>query len=96
MRKYTLASPDAKTVVDLRDYADIITDAVLSVRPTATVVVEKDYYTVSPSLTQSQAIKAGRQICHSNLKQYCIQLPKLFTSIQLSDREKETTDEERE
>ena len=62
MRKYTLASPNAKTAVDLRDYADIITDAILSVCPTATVTVEKDYYVVSGSLTHSQAIKAGRQI----------------------------------
>ena len=85
MRRYTLASPEAKSSVDLRDYADIITTAVLDALPTASVTVEKDYYTVSPTLTQSQAIKVGRQICQSSLKQYCVQIPKLFSSIEISE-----------
>ena len=96
MRKYTLASPDAKNKVDLRDYADVITEAVLKVSPDAVVKVERNFYTVDPPLTQSQAIKAGRQICQSNLKRYCIQMPKLFTSIPVSNKKaKETENEER-
>ena len=42
MRKYTLASVDARNGVDLRDYEDIITGAVHDVCPTAKVRVEKD------------------------------------------------------
>lgn len=88
MRKYTLASPTAKTTVDLRGYADIITNAVHEVMPSATVKVEADCYYVSPTPSQGDAVRIGRQICQSTLKVHCVQIPKLFTSIEI---EKEAT-----
>ena len=49
MRKYMLASKGAKDDVDLREYQQIIQDAVHEVLPHATVQVEATYYTVSPT-----------------------------------------------
>ena len=85
MRKYTLASKSAKGYVDLRDYEDVITAAVLAVMPNATVKVEEKCYYVSPTPKQGEAIKIGRQICQSELSRYCVQIPKLFTSIELEE-----------
>ena len=83
MRKYTLASPMAKSMVDLRAFADVITEAVHQHMPMATVRVEEDCYYVDPTPSQGDAIRIGRQICQSDLKTYCIQIPKLFSGIQI-------------
>ena len=91
MRKYTLASQSARKSVDLRNYTDIITDAVHSVIPTATVRVEQDCYYVSPTLSQSEAVRVGRLICQSQLKQHCILIPKLFSSIEIGGKEQHGT-----
>ena len=85
MRKYTLASPSARGTVDLRDFEDIITEAVRQVLPKATVKVEASCYYVEPAPSQGDAIKIGRQICQSKLKEHCVQIPKLFTSIELME-----------
>ncbi len=77
MKKYTLASPDARKKVDLRNYAQIIENAVHDVAPDAVVNVYKDYYTVD-SITKGQSIKIGRKICASALGSNCITLYKLF------------------
>lgn len=81
MRRYTLASSVDRPNVDLRHYAAVITEAVHAVMPTAEVSVERDHYNLSPTPTQGEAIQIGRQICQSDLKRYCIQIPKLFSSI---------------
>ena len=91
MRKYTLASQSARKSVDLRNYTDIITDSVHSVMPTATVRVEQDCYYVSPTLSQSEAVRVGRLICQSQLKQHCILIPKLFSSIEIGGKEQHGT-----
>ena len=83
MRKYTLASFDARGSVDLRTYAEIIENAVHEVMPHAVVQVEKDYYCVDPTPKQGDAIRIGRQICRSALCQYCVQIPKLFSSVEI-------------
>lgn len=83
MRKYTLASPSAKTSVDLRVYTDVITEAVHQYMPLATVRIEQDCYYIDPTPSQGDAIRIGRQICQSDLKLYCVQVPKLFSSIQI-------------
>jgi len=85
MRKYTLASPTARDNVDLRDYEETITKAVHQVLPAAKVTVTADGYYVSPSPDPSQARKIGRAICQSKLKKYCVQIPKLFTSIKVEE-----------
>lgn len=83
MRKYTLASSSARDYVDLRDYQQTIEDAVHTVMPTATVQVEAGCYYVSPTPSQGDAVRIGRLICQSDLKEHCIQIPKLFSSINL-------------
>lgn len=85
MRKYTLASKDAKDSVDLRNHRQAIETAVHEVLPNATVYVYKDYYTVSPTPKQGDAVKIGRAICRSPLKKHCIQIPKLFSSIEIKE-----------
>lgn len=93
MRKYTLASSDARSSVDLRTYSKIITEAVYEVMPQAVVQVEKDYYCVDPTPKQGDAIRIGRQICKSGLCQYCVQIPKLFSSVEI---EPETEEEKKD
>ena len=85
MRKYTLASKDAKINVDLRNYRQVIEDAVREVLPTAIVQVNADYYTVSPTPKQGDAVRIGRAICKSKLKMYCVQIPKLFSSVEIEE-----------
>ena len=89
MRVYHLSSGDARRTVDLRDYAEVITNAVTSVmsEKDVTVIVDKDSYTVSPTPTQGEAIRIGRLICKSDLNQYCIQIPKLFTGENIETKE---------
>ena len=89
MRKYRLASGKARRTVDLRDYTATIEEAVREAIPTATVEVYETYYTVSPTPTKSQAIKIGRRICQSALAQYCVPIPKLFVSVEITDKTKE-------
>lgn len=86
MRRYTLASLSARNDVDLRDFEGIIVDAVHSVCPTATILVEKDCYYVSPTPQKGDAVKIGRQICKSALCKYCVHIPKLFSSIEVKER----------
>lgn len=85
MRKYTLASPESRLTVDLRDYREIIESAVHEIMPAAKVIVEKDFYLVSPAPERGDAVKIGRLICKSDLNRHCIQLPKLFTSISIEE-----------
>ena len=87
MRRYTLASPDARGVVDLRDFQEVIEAAVHEIVPSAQVVVEKDCYYVSPTPSKGDAIRIGRQICKSALNQYCVQIPKLFSSIEIEEED---------
>lgn len=88
MRKYTLASADSRASVDLRDYKDVITDAVNEVMAgvdNLEVIVTKDYYTVSPTPEKGDAIRIGRIICKSALNRHCVQIPKLFSSIEVKE-----------
>lgn len=87
MRKYTLASPTAKVCIDLRDYQNVIEDAVHQILPNATVSVEQNFYYVTPDPTPSEARSVGRLICKSPLKEHCIQIPKLFSSILIEPKE---------
>ena len=95
MRKYTLASTSAKNAVDLREYKEDIIKAVHQIMPKSTVVVEENCYYVSPTPSQGSAIKIGRLICQSNLKNYCIQIPKLFSSIEIEEAKNEPTQQKR-
>ena len=95
MRKYTLASPESRSTVDLRDYRAIIESAVQEIMPAAKVIVEKDCYYVSPAPERGDAVKIGRLICKSVLNRHCIQLPKLFTSISIEEGNHEEHQQQR-
>ena len=90
MRKYTLASPTAKDTVDLRDYEDTITKAVHQVIPKAVIRVEQCCYYVEPTPNQGEAVRIGRLICQSDIKQYCVQIPKLFSSVEIEEENDES------
>lgn len=82
MRQYTLASADRGSV-DLRIYKAEIIDAVHTFMPHAMVRVDKDCYYVDPTPSRGEAIRIGKKICESDLKIYCIKIPKLFTSTEI-------------
>lgn len=98
MRKYYLASQDAKQKVDLRDYEDVIVGAVMDVMKDVegvSVVVHEKFYAVSPSPSRSQAIAVGRKICKSGLSQHCVMIPKLFSSIEVLSKEEKKDGEKK-
>lgn len=86
MRKYTLASTD-RDDVDLRAYKAEIIEAVHSVMPAAQVRIDKDCYYVLPTPNRGDAIRIGRKICESDLKHYCIKVPKLFNSVEIGGQD---------
>lgn len=96
MRRYALASLEYKQNVDLRDYEDVIIAAVLAAMKDVedvSVVVHERYYEVSPSPGRGEAIAIGRAICKSGLGKCCVQIPKLFSSVELlSDGKEEKND----
>lgn len=96
MRKYYLASQDAKQKVDLRDYEDVIVGAVMEVMKDVegvSVVVHEKYYEVSPSPDRGHAVAIGRMICKSGLSQHCVMIPKLFLSIEVLSKEEQKDEE---
>lgn len=99
MRRYALASLEHKQNVDLRDYEDVIVEAVMTAMKDVegvSVVVCERYYEVSPSPSRGQAIAVGRAICKSGLGKCCVQIPKLFLSVELlSDNKEEKNDREK-
>ena len=95
MRKYSLADGSKRSVVDLRNYEDIIRAAVEEFAPGTIVNVCKDYYTVNEALTQSQAVKIGRKICESDLKYHCIKLSKLFNSKPVKEKANDNSKEQK-
>ncbi len=97
MKRYTLASVDARAQIDLRLYQDIIVEAVATVMTGkgVTVVVEKDCYYLSPSPSQGEAVKIGRLICRSTLNKHCVHIPKLFNGVEVKPKKKEELDESR-
>ena len=95
MRRYALASPDHKQNVDLRAYEEVIVkavkDAMKNIDDVSVVVCER-YYEVSPSPSRGAAIAIGRAICKSGLGKCCVQIPKLFSSIEVTEETEEKND----
>ena len=85
MKRYILASLTARESTDLREYEKTIEEAVHKVIPEAKVRVEKDCYFVSPTPPQGKAVRIGRLICQSKLKEHCIHVPKLFYSVEVEE-----------
>ena len=96
MRRYCLASLQHKENVDLRDYEDVIVNAVMAamkdVEDVSVLVYEK-YYEVSPSPSRGAAIAIGRTICKSGLGKCCVQIPKLFSSVEVLTCKEEKNEE---
>ena len=95
MRRYALASLEHKQNVDLRDYESVIVAAVMAAMKNVegvSVVVCERYYEVSPSPSKGAAIAIGRAICKSGLGKCCVQIPKLFSSVEVSVDEEEKND----
>ena len=98
MRRYALASLEHKQNVDLRDYEDVIVAAVTAAMQNVenvSVVVRERYYEVSPSPGRGAAIAIGRAICKSGLGKCCVQIPKLFSSVEVCVDEEEKNDREK-
>lgn len=96
MRRYSLASSEHKQNVDLRDFEDVIVSAVMAAMQDVegvSVVVYEKYYEVSPSPSRGDAIAIGRMICKSGLSQYCVQIPKLFSSVEVLTGREEKNEE---
>jgi len=91
-----LASLEHKQDVDLRDYEDVIVGAVMDVMKNVDgvcVVVHERYYEVSPSPSRGDAIAIGRMICKSDLSKCCVQIPKLFSSVEILAGKEEKNDQ---
>lgn len=98
MRRYALASLEHKQNVDLRDYEDVIVEAVMAAMKDVegvSVVVHEHYYEVSPSPSRSAAICAGRAICKAGLGKFCVSVPKLFLSVEVLKEKEEKNDEKK-
>jgi len=92
MRRYALASSEHKQNVDLREYEDVIVEAVKAAMKdveNVSVVVFERYYEVSPSPSRGDSVRIGRAICKSGLAKCCIQIPKLFSGQEVSTEDKE-------
>jgi hypothetical protein len=99
MRRYYLASQDAKQDVDLRDYEDVIVAAVMEVMKDVegvSVVVHEQYYEVSPTPERKYAVVIGRKICKSGLSQHCVKIPKLFSSREVLPKEEKKNGEKKD
>ena len=86
MRRYCLASLQHKENVDLREYEDVIVNAVMAAMKDiedVSVSVYEKFYEVSPSPGRGAAIAIGRAICKSGLGKCCVQIPKLFSSVEV-------------
>ena len=98
MRRYVLASLEHRQDVDLRDYEDVIVSAVMEAMKNVddvSVEIGKNYYSVSPSPGRGAAIAIGRAICKSGLGKCCVQIPKLFSSVEVCVDEEEKNDREK-
>lgn len=96
MRRYVLASLEHRQDVDLRNYEDVIVSAVMEAMKDVvgvSVEVGKNYYSVSPSPSRGAAIAIGRAICKSGLGKCCVQIPKLFSSVEVTTDKEEKNDE---
>ena len=98
VRRYCLASLQHKENVDLRDYEDVIVNAVMAAMKDiedVSVSVHEKYYEVSPSPGRGAAIAIGRAICKSGLGKCCVQIPKLFSSVEVCIDKEEKNDREK-
>ncbi len=91
MIKALMVSPGVKPqiapLVDNREFLDAMKDVV-----NVSVEFGSNYYSVSPSPSKGAAIAIGRAICKSGLGKCCVQIPKLFSSVEVCVDEEEKND----
>lgn len=85
MKKYYLASPEERSIADLRLYEETIVQAVKSVIPNAKVKVCEKYYTVD-HITRGQAVAIGRILARTELWEYHMDAPKLFIGEKMEEK----------
>ena len=78
MRVYKLAAPYHRSYVDLRDFKDIIEQAVHKEVPDAKVVVKEECYEIDKDISKGDAIRIGRTLASGELGQYCLQRANLL------------------
>ena len=89
MRVYKLAAPYHRSYVDLRDFKDIIEQAVHKEVPNAKVVVKEDCYEIDKDISKGDAIRIGRTLASGELGQYCLQRATLFIGHTVETAKKE-------
>ena len=86
MRRYTLASTDARKDVDLRLFSSFIEETVHEFMPDAIVEVEQNYYTVSPTPQKGTAVRIGRKLSsNKEMGKHCVKISKLFYGTNIEE-----------
>lgn len=86
MRKYSLASIDARNMVDLRQFREFIEETIYEYMPEAKVKVEQNYYTVTPTPNKGTAVRIGRKLSSNKaMGKHCVKIPKLFYGTNIDE-----------
>ena len=78
MIRYALADASLRNKVNLKDYEDVISSAILSVFPKAKFKVFEYCYEIYSPINKGQILKIGRTLAHSDLGKFCLSRPILF------------------
>lgn len=85
MTKYVLTSTDARESINLREYGQIIADAVFDVveDDEPLVMTAKDHYCVEMDapMTESERLQIDEILCASELGKYRVDGQMLFTAV---------------
>ena len=94
MIKYVFTSEEARKNVNLREYGQMIADAVFDVieDDEPLVATGRDYYYVETDipLTEAEQAKIDEALCSSELGRYRIEGRMLFTSIKEEECQEDT------
>lgn len=93
-RKFEFASEEARGLVDLRDYEDLILAIAEEIIPDAEVVVKRDCFIVD-KLTSGQSRALGRALSKTELVEHRQTVCRLFTGSTAEESEKELQNENR-
>lgn len=86
MRKYCFADKDYKHTIDLKDYADVIVEAVHEICPDIEVIVESDGYILPKDVPHGIKVKIGMALAKTELAQYCLNRPVLFRGKTMNEQ----------
>ena len=73
MKKYVLASPEAQAVVNLKDHADLIANAVMDIvaEDDPLITVDESSFSVTPAPSESEFDRIHTRLCSSSLSEFC-------------------------